>query len=123
MPLCCTKVQKKAPNYDFQGLCKCRAVNEALEIAPATPRQMGEFQHLCKVNEVKILHEAAQQREEELVFIAAVSEKERREDAEEETAKERHRQECIAQREQLLEEMREAKEDDQELDRLIPLEN
>ena len=123
MPLCCTQVRKKAPNYDFQGLCKCRAVDEALQIALDKQSRMREFQHLCKVNEAKILHEAAQQREEELVFITAVLEKERHEDAEEEAAKELSRQKHIAQREQLLEELREAKEDEQELDRLIPLEN
>ena len=119
------RLKKKEEEHicESQALCKRREDEEALEKALEKPRQMGEFQHLCKVNEVKSLREAAQQCEEELVFITAVLEKERREDAEEETAKERHRQECITQREQLLEELREVKEDEKELDRLITLEN
>ena len=56
------------------------------------------------------------------MFLASVNQKERRY-AEEEAANKRNTQEPIAQREQLLEESSEVKEDEKELHRQIALEN
>lgn len=117
------KKEEEALQREYWDMKKQEELQEQQEKELEKKMKFREYQRFNKVNEAKRLREAAEKREEELAFIAEVLEREKNDEDAEKAAKARERAELIAQRQQQLEEMMSAKEDEKELDRLIALED
>ncbi|KAK2958589.1 putative flagellar associated protein [Blattamonas nauphoetae] len=78
-----------------------------------------EYKRFNKLAEMKALREAKEKRDEEIAFIQSVLDKEKKEMEAEQAVRDLHRHERILERELLLDEMRQQKDDEKELDRLL----